>query len=60
MSGAAGPAWLFKGVRTLLSAAPGLTYFALTADGRGVALAFAALCLSVRALQRSRLSAAAS
>ena len=47
MSDAAGPTWLFKGVRTLLSAAPGLLYFVVAGDERGVALAFAALCLSV-------------
>jgi len=40
-------AWVHKGVRTLLAVAPGLIVFVTTSDERGVAFAFAALCLSV-------------
>jgi hypothetical protein len=39
--------WLHKSVRTLLVGAPGLIFFVVTGDQRGVMFAFAALCLSV-------------
>jgi hypothetical protein len=41
------PPWLQKAIRTGLSVAPGLTWWAATGDVRGVDFAFPALCLSV-------------
>jgi hypothetical protein len=41
------PAWLQTAIRTGLSAAPGLTWWAATGDLRGIAFAFPALCFSV-------------
>jgi hypothetical protein len=41
------PPWLQKAIRTGLSVAPGLIWWATTDDKRGVAFAFPALCLSV-------------
>ena len=37
--------WLHKSVRTFLVVAPGLSFFVVTNDQRGVMFAFAALCL---------------
>jgi hypothetical protein len=41
------PAWLQKAIRTGLSAAPGLIWWAATGDPGGIAFAFPALCFSV-------------
>lgn len=41
------PPWLQKAIRTGLSVAPGLIWWASTGDGLGIAFAFPALCFSV-------------